>query len=77
MCAEGHALNPTAPSVNKHRKEHQCCMQEDLTKWRMGRVKHIQKSLSCSNSFHQPSNKNLSLFYQKCRAACGQLVARS
>lgn len=53
MSAEGHVLNPTAPSENKHRKEHQCCVQEDLTKWRMGRVKHIQKSLSCSNSFHQ------------------------
>lgn len=53
--AEVQTRHPAVPSVNKHRKDHQCRMQEDLMEWRMGRVEHIQRSRSCSNGMLPPA----------------------
>lgn len=55
MCAEMRVHHPTFPSVKKHGKVHQGCVQEDLMDYRMGRVERIQKSQSCPNGTLLPA----------------------
>lgn len=55
MCAETCVHHATFPSVKKHEKDHQGCMQEELREYRMERVERIQKSQSCPNGMLLPA----------------------